>query len=90
VADENLTWSDMIGRIAAAAGRPRRVVRLPAVAMRASLRLGGALQALSGRESGTNLTYLADLLLAGLFIEPASGRPLDQAIQDTFSPPRRS
>jgi nucleoside-diphosphate-sugar epimerase len=90
VADENLTWSDMISRIAVAAGRPRRAVRLPAVAMRASLRLGGALQALSERESGTNLTYLADVLLADLFIEPASGQPLDQAIQNTFSGPRRS
>jgi nucleoside-diphosphate-sugar epimerase len=86
VADENLTWSEMITRIAAAAGRPRRAVRLPTVAVRGSLRLGGALQALSGRESGTNLTYLADLLLADLFIEPASGRPLDQAIRETFKP----
>jgi nucleoside-diphosphate-sugar epimerase len=86
VADENLTWSTMITRIAAAAGRPRRAARLPAVAVRASLRLGGALQALSGRESGTNLTHLADLLLADLFMEPVSGRPLDQAIQDTVGP----
>ncbi|WP_284045895.1 NAD-dependent epimerase/dehydratase family protein [Paractinoplanes maris] len=86
VADENLAWSEMISRIAAAAGRGRRVVRLPAGAVRASLKLGGALQALGGKESGTDLTYLADLLLADLFIEPVSGRPLDRAIRETFQP----
>ena len=86
VADENLTWAEMITRIAAAAGRPRRVVRLPAAAMRGSLRLGGALQALSGRGSGLDPAHLADLLLADLFIEPASGQSLDQAIRETFKP----
>ena len=84
VADENLTWSEMISRIAAAAGRPRRTVRLPSVAVRASLGLAGALQALSGRESGTDLRRLPDLLLADLFIEPVSGQPLDRAIEETF------
>ncbi|WP_127506301.1 NAD-dependent epimerase/dehydratase family protein [Actinoplanes solisilvae] len=86
VADENLAWSEMITRIAAAAGRPRRAVRLPAVAVRASLGLAGTLQALSGRESGTDLRHLPDLLLADLFIEPASGQPLTEAIEETFGP----
>ena len=86
VADENLTWSDLLARSAAAAGRPRRVVHLPSAAVRASLKLGGALQALGGRESGTNLTHLADLLLADQFIRPVSGKPLDAAILQTFRP----
>ena len=86
VADENLTWSGLLSRSAAAAGRPRRVVPLPSVAVRTSLKLGGALQALGGRESGTNLTHLAGLLLADQFIEPASGQPLDAAIRETFRP----
>ena len=74
----------MIGRIAEAVGRPRRVGRLPSGAAKAALRLGGALQALGRKESGVNPSYLADLLLADLFIEPTSGRPLDPALRETF------
>ncbi|MBQ0902495.1 NAD(P)H-binding protein [Micromonospora sp. U21] len=87
VADENLTWNDMIARIAEAVGRRRRVARLPAGAVKASLRLGGALQARSRKESGVNPTHLADLLLAELFIEPTTGRSLDPALRETFVDP---
>ncbi|RKR86270.1 nucleoside-diphosphate-sugar epimerase [Micromonospora pisi] len=85
VADENLTWHDMIARIAEAVGRPRRVRRLPAAAVRAALRSGGVLQSLGGKESGVNPTYLADLLLAELFIEPTTGRSLGPALRETFA-----
>ncbi|MGS2619614.1 NAD-dependent epimerase/dehydratase family protein [Micromonospora sp. LZ34] len=85
VADENLTWNDMIARIAEAVGRRRRVGRLPAGVARASLRFGGVLQALRRRASGINLIHLADLLLAELFIEPATGRSLDSALRETFA-----
>ncbi|MCZ7374175.1 NAD-dependent epimerase/dehydratase family protein [Micromonospora sp. WMMC250] len=84
VADENLTWPDMLARIAEAVGRRRRVARLPAGAARAALRLGGALQGLGGKESGVNPTYVADLLLTDLFIEPTTGRSLDVALRETF------
>ncbi|MEU4476022.1 NAD(P)H-binding protein [Micromonospora sp. NPDC023888] len=84
VADENLTWHDMIGRIAEAVGRRRRVTRLPAGAAKAALRLGGALQGLGGKEAGINATYLADLLLTDLFVEPTTGRSLDSALRETF------
>ncbi|AEB44321.1 NAD-dependent epimerase/dehydratase family protein [Micromonospora maris] len=87
VADVNLTWTDMLTRIAEAVGRRRRVARLPAAAARAALCLGGAAQALGGKESGINPTYLADLLLADLFIEPTTGRPLDAALRETFAAP---
>jgi hypothetical protein len=85
VADENLTWNDMIARIAEAVGRRRRVGRLPAGTVRASLRVGGMLQALGRKESGINPTHLADLLLAELFIEPTTGRSLDPALHETFT-----
>ncbi|WP_410809352.1 NAD-dependent epimerase/dehydratase family protein [Micromonospora sp. 067-2] len=85
VADENLTWNDMVGRIAEAVGRRRRVTRLPAAAVKASLRLGGALQALGGKESGIDPSHLADLLLAELFIEPTTGRSLGPALHQTFA-----
>ncbi|MFG1916647.1 NAD-dependent epimerase/dehydratase family protein [Micromonospora sp. NPDC048898] len=84
VADENLTWGDMIGRIAEAVGRRRRVGRLPAGAAKAAFRLGGALQGLGGKESGINLSHLADLLLVELFVEPTTGRSLDSALRETF------
>jgi hypothetical protein len=90
LADANLTWHEMITRIAAAAGRHRPVTRLPAAAVHASLRLAGALQALGRKESGLHPAHLADLLLAELFIEPTTGRSLDPALHDTFagtSPP---
>jgi nucleoside-diphosphate-sugar epimerase len=86
VADENLTWDEMLGRIAAAVGRPRKVRRVPAAVMRGSLKLGGALQALGRKEAGINPAYLGDLLLADLFIEPLTGRSLDEALRETFPP----
>ncbi|GAB3845890.1 NAD-dependent epimerase/dehydratase family protein [Dactylosporangium cerinum] len=84
VADENLTWDAMMARVAAAVGRPRRVRRLPAAALRASVRLGGALQALGRKESGINPSHVADLLLAEMFISPTTGRPLDPSVGETF------
>ncbi|MEU7616765.1 NAD(P)H-binding protein [Micromonospora rifamycinica] len=87
VADENLSWAEMMTRIAGAVGRPRRVGRLPATAVRASLRCGGVLHALAGREAGINPAHLADLLLAELFLTPTTGRSLDPALRDTFTAP---
>ncbi|MET8232005.1 NAD(P)H-binding protein [Micromonospora sp. NPDC005298] len=84
VADENLTWNDMITRVAGAVGRRRRVSRLPSGAAKAALRLGGTLQALGRTESGINPRHLADLLLADLFVEPTTGRSLDAALRETF------
>jgi nucleoside-diphosphate-sugar epimerase len=85
IADANLTWHEMITRIATAVGRRRRVIRLPAAAVQASLRLAGALQTLGRKESGLNPAHLADLLLAELFIEPTTGRSLDPALHETFT-----
>ncbi|MEV4414062.1 NAD(P)H-binding protein [Catellatospora sp. NPDC049609] len=87
VADENLTWADMIGRIAEAVGRSRRVRRLPATAVRAALAAGGWMQALGRKESGINPAHFADLVLTDLFIEPASGRPIDPSLRETFAGP---
>ncbi|WP_155368387.1 NAD-dependent epimerase/dehydratase family protein [Catellatospora vulcania] len=85
VADENLTWHDMIARIADAVGRGRRVGRLPAFAVRAAMGCGGVLQALGRKESGINPAHFAELMLAPLFVEPVSGRPLDTALRETFA-----
>ncbi|WP_239126705.1 hypothetical protein [Asanoa siamensis] len=85
IADENLTWHEMLTRIAAAVGRPRPVRRLPAAAVHAALRTGGALQSLRGKESGANPSHLAPLMLADEFVEPTTGRSVDDAIRATFS-----
>ncbi|MDG4826410.1 NAD(P)H-binding protein [Asanoa sp. WMMD1127] len=87
VADENLTWTAMLTRIAAAVGRPRPVRRLPASVARAALRAGGAVLASSRKEPGVNPSYLADLLLTDLFVEPTTGRPLEPALRETFAEP---
>ncbi|GAB4058119.1 hypothetical protein GCM10028775_64160 [Catellatospora paridis] len=84
VADENLTWHDLIARIADAVGRPRRVRHLPAGVVRAAMRSGGVLQALGRKESGINPSHFAGLMLAKLFVDPPSGRPLDAALRETF------
>ncbi len=84
VADENLTWHDMISRIASAAGRPRPVRRLAGWLVRVSMRLGAVQQTLSGKESGINPAHFGDLLLSPLFVEPVTGRSLDTAIHETF------
>ncbi|NUR72198.1 MAG: NAD(P)H-binding protein [Hamadaea sp.] len=84
IADENLTWRDMLARIAESVGRPRRVRRLPIGLARGAMRLGGALQALGGKETGINLRHLDRLILSELFVEPLSGRPLGDAVAATF------
>ncbi|MEV0719165.1 NAD(P)H-binding protein [Asanoa sp. NPDC050611] len=84
-ADANLSWRDMIARVAEAAGRPRKVRRLPAAVVHTALRIGGGLQTLSGKESGVNPSYLGGLMLADQYVEPTTGRSLDAAIRETFA-----
>jgi dihydroflavonol-4-reductase len=85
MADENLTWTDMLQRIATAVGRPRRVRALPAVAVRAALHLTRLRYRVSGRQAGTDPVHMGHLLLRELFIEPSPRRSVDSAIAETFS-----
>ncbi|WP_328338504.1 NAD-dependent epimerase/dehydratase family protein [Micromonospora sp. NBC_00421] len=71
VADENLSWAEMITRIAEEVGRPRRVRRLPTGVVRVALRGVGMRHDRTGREAGLHPTHLADLLLTELFITEA-------------------
>ncbi|NMO57572.1 NAD(P)H-binding protein [Actinoplanes sp. TBRC 11911] len=84
VADENVTWHEMFTRMAAAAGHPRRVRRLPAAVARAALRSGAVLQAATRKETGVSLDFAADLFLTDLFVEPVSGRSMTPAFAETF------
>ncbi|WP_344619020.1 NAD-dependent epimerase/dehydratase family protein [Dactylosporangium salmoneum] len=85
VADENIAWRDLMTRIAAATGRPRRAGRLPAAALGATLRLADVSQSLARKESGLNLRHLGALLTADLYVDPPTGRPLDDVIRETFA-----
>ncbi|MEV4346954.1 hypothetical protein AB0J83_21055 [Actinoplanes sp. NPDC049596] len=84
VADENLSWHDLVARTAATVGRPRRVGRLPGAVFRAATGLGGALQSLSGKQTGLAMFGLADLFLRHLYVEPVTGHSLDPAFRETF------
>ncbi|WP_030443782.1 NAD-dependent epimerase/dehydratase family protein [Actinoplanes subtropicus] len=84
MADENLTYAEMIERIAGAVGRSRRVRRLPSALVRTSLRAGSALQRLSGRESGVDPAQFGDLLLTDLFVDPPTSHSLADAFRESF------
>lgn len=85
VANENLTWSRMIGRIAGAAGRPREVRRLPGAVVRVALRVAGLAQRLTGRQSGLSPAHADALLLRELFLKPTRPGSVDDAMAETFA-----
>jgi len=80
---ENLTWTDLLTRAAAAAGRPRRVRHLPAASVRTTLRFAGLLGTAVGRQPGLDV---ADTMLRELFLHPATPGSLTEAIDATFAP----
>jgi dihydroflavonol-4-reductase len=86
VVDENITWHDMISRVAVAAGRPQPVRRLPSTVVRGALRLTGLTHTMTRKQSGLDPRGLADLLLRELFIERGTPRSIDAAIAETFWP----
>ncbi|CAL9563828.1 hypothetical protein SUDANB95_04650 [Actinosynnema sp. ALI-1.44] len=85
VADENLTWREMFGRIADATGHPRRVRSLPPTALGAALRLTGLAHSVRGRESGLDPAHLPDLLLRELFVGDGTPGAIDRALRETFT-----
>ncbi len=84
VVDENLTWKDLISRVATAAGHSREVHDLPGVVVRGALNLTGLAQTLTGKQSGMNPARLGDLMLRELFVEVEPPRSIDHAIRETF------
>ncbi|MGM1062346.1 NAD-dependent epimerase/dehydratase family protein [Saccharothrix sp. Mg75] len=84
VALENLTWAEMIGRVAEAAGHARPVRRLPGAAVRAGLLATGLAHRLRGRQSGLDPRHLGGLLLRELFLAPGRGGSIDAAVAETF------
>jgi nucleoside-diphosphate-sugar epimerase len=84
VVDENLTWKDMISRIAIAAGRSRKVHDLPAGVVRGTFTATGLVQALIGAQSGLHPARMGDLMLRELFVKVETPRSIDRAVRETF------
>ncbi|MEO6089820.1 MAG: NAD(P)H-binding protein [Umezawaea sp.] len=84
VVDENLTWRDMISRIAIAAGHSRKVHDLPSGIVRGAFTATGLVQALTGKQSGLHPARMGDLMLRELFVKVATPKSIDRAIRETF------
>ncbi|MGX7828846.1 NAD-dependent epimerase/dehydratase family protein [Actinokineospora sp. 24-640] len=85
VVDENMTWRDMVGRLAAAAGKPRPVSSLPTFVVSAALRVGKLRNRLAGKESGLDPARLPDLMLRELFIDTDEPKSVDDGIAETVA-----
>jgi dihydroflavonol-4-reductase len=91
IGDENLTWSELLTRLAAAVGRQVRVVSLPAQLVKISLNGLWLVHRLLGREAGLDPRYFASLQTAEAFLDPRPAQAalgyqiggLDQAFQET-------
>ena len=91
IGDENLTWSDLLTRLAAANGRQIRVVSLPDWIIKIGLYGLWLIYGLLGREAGLDPRYFAALQTAETFIDSKSSQEtlayktggLDQAFRDT-------
>jgi nucleoside-diphosphate-sugar epimerase len=91
ISDENLTWSALLTRLAAADGHQIRVVRLPDWIIKIGLYGLWLIHGLLGREAGLDPRYFAALQTAETFIDSKSSQEalayktggLDQAFRDT-------
>ncbi len=81
--EENLTWAELIGGLATAAGRPRPVRHLPAAVFRSAFRLAGLAYRLTGREPGLDAGHVGRLLLNDLHLDGATGRSVGPAMRET-------
>lgn len=70
VGGENLTWAEMLTRLAAADGRQVHVVTLPTVLLNIGLIAVGLFHFLEGRESGLNVFHLAPIQTSNTFLDP--------------------
>ncbi|MFH1523419.1 MAG: epimerase, partial [Chloroflexota bacterium] len=91
IGQENLTWTQMLTRLAAVDGRKVKIVTLPTWVIQLGM-LGVLLShKLRGKEGGLNLRYFAPLQTAATFLDPASSQEalgyqpasLDEAFRKT-------
>lgn len=70
IGGENLSWTEMLTRLAAADGREIRVVNLPTFLLKTALAFVLLAHLLEGKESGINVLHLASIQTANTFIDP--------------------
>ena len=93
IGDENLTWSELLIRLAAADGRNVKVVNLPTWLIKIGLYALWLFHQLLGKEAGLDPRYLAALQTAETFLEANSSQEvlgyqvggLDQAFRETVA-----
>jgi dihydroflavonol-4-reductase len=91
IGDENLTWSEMLTRLAAADGRHVQVINLPTWLVKVGFYVLWLVHQLLGKEAGLDPRYFAPLQMAETFIDPVPSQEalgyltggLDQAFQET-------
>lgn len=93
IGQENLTWRQMLTRLAAAEGRQVRVIPLPSWMVHLALQVISWLHNLKGIEGGLNLRHFAPLQTSQTFLDPEASRQalgyalgdLDEAFRETMA-----
>jgi dihydroflavonol-4-reductase len=93
IGQENLTWPEMLTRLAQADGRQIRVVTLPTWLIGAAMQGVLLSHLIQGKEGGLDLRYFAALQTAKTFIDPETSRQalgyeldsLDEAFRKTVA-----
>lgn len=93
IGQENLTWEQMLNRLADAEGRQVRVLPLPRWLIHLALHIVALGHALAGKEGGLNLRHFAPVQTAQTFLDPESSRralgytfgDLDEAFRATMA-----
>ena len=93
ISDENLTWTEMLTRLAHALGKQIRVITLPTWILSIASWGIWLSRSLQGKEGGLNMKYFASLQTACMFIDPIPAQTalgfsiggLNRSSQDTVS-----
>lgn len=96
ISDENLTWTEMLTRLAHALGKQIRVITLPTWILSIASWGIWCSRALRGKEAGLNMKHFASLQTTEMFIDPALARSalgfpagdLEQAFKETVTAAR--
>lgn len=83
IGGENLTWDEMLSRLARADGRQARVIILPTFLIKLALSVVWLVDRLTGKESGLDYLHFASLQTANTFIDSdPSRRALSYHVDD--------
>jgi dihydroflavonol-4-reductase len=93
IGDENLTWTEMLVRLAAADGLHIRVILVPAWLIGLGLNGVWLFHRLQGREGGLDLRFFASIQTAETYLDPEPSRQalgyqtggLDEAFRETLA-----